>query len=137
MKRLVISLFLALVPILSLLLGCSSGTTLTIFHAGSLSIPFDEVTKEFNKLHPNVRVEAEAAGSATTIRKVTELDKEADIIASADYTLIPELMFPEYADWYIAFACNRMVIAYTHKSQFSNEVNKDNWYEILQRDGVN
>jgi len=101
-----------------------------------LTIPFDEVTKEFNKLYPDIKVQTEAAGSATAIRKVTELGKKADIIASADYTLIPQLMFPEYAEWYIIFATNRMVIAYTNKSRFGNEINKDNWYEILQRDGV-
>jgi len=102
-----------------------------------LTIPFDEVTKEFNKLYPDIKVQTEAAGSVTTIRKVTELGKKAGIIASADYTLIPEMMFPEYADWYITFAGNRMVIAYTDSSQFEDEINKDNWYEILQRDGVN
>ena len=136
MKRLAISLFLALILTLSLIPGCSGGATLTIYHAGSLTIPFDEVTKEFNKLYPNIKVETEVAGSATAIRKVTELGKKADIIASADYTLIPEMMFPEYAEWYITFAYNRMVIAYTNKSRFGNEINRDNWYEILQRDEV-
>ena len=136
MKRLAISLFLALILTLSLIPGCSGGATLTIYHAGSLTIPFDEVTKEFNKLYPNIKVETEVAGSATAMRKVTELGKKADIIASADYTLIPEMMFPEYAEWYITFAYNRMVIAYTNKSRFGNEINRDNWYEILQRDEV-
>ena len=136
MKRLVISLFPVLVLILSLIPGCSGGATLTIYHAGSLTIPFDDVTKEFNKLYPDIKVQTEAAGSATAIRKVTELGKKADIIASADYTLIPQLMFPEYADWYIIFATNQMCLAYTDSSQFADDINGDNWYEILQRDGV-
>ncbi len=79
---------------------------------------------------------AEAAGSATTIRKVTELGKECGVVGSADYLLIPELMFPQYADWYIIFASNQMCIAYTDQSEFAGEINSDNWYEILQRDGV-
>jgi len=136
MKRLAISLFPVLVLTLSLIPGCSGGATLTIYHAGSLTIPFDEVTKEFNKLYPDIKVETEVAGSATAIRKVTELGKKTDIIASADYTLIPEMMFAEYAEWYIIFATNQMVIAYTDTSLFGNEINGDNWYEILQRDGV-
>jgi len=135
-KRLATTLFLVLTVVSILVSGCSGVSTLTVFHAGSLTIPLDEVTGEFNKLHPNIEAETEASGSATAIRKVTELDKEADVIASADYTLIPELMFPEYADWYISFACNRMVIAYTDGSQFSNEIDGSNWCEILQRDGV-
>jgi len=102
-----------------------------------LTIPFDEVTKEFNKLYPDIKVETGVAGSVIAIRKVTELGKKAGIIASADYILIPEMMFPEYADWYITFACNRMVIAYTDNSLFGDEINRDNWYEVLQRHGVN
>jgi len=136
MKRLATSLFLALALILSLMPGCSGGVALTIFHAGSLTIPFAQISEEFNKLYPDVEIRAESAGSLTSIRKVTELGREADVVASADYTLIPELMFPEYADWYIYFARNWMVIAYTDSSQFGDEVNKDNWYEILQREGV-
>jgi len=137
MKRLAISLFPVLVLALSLIPGCSVRTTLTIYHAGSLTIPFDEVTKEFNKLYPDIKVETGVAGSVIAIRKVTELGKKAGIIASADYILIPEMMFPEYADWYITFACNRMVIAYTDNSLFGDEINEDNWYEVLQRHGVN
>ena len=114
MKRLAISLFLVLILVSSLIAGCSGGTILTIYHAGSLTIPFDDVTKEFNKLYPDIKVETEAAGSATAIRKVNELGKKADIISSADFSLIPQLMFPEHTELYITFAYNRMVIAYTN-----------------------
>jgi len=109
---------------------------LPIFHAGSLTVPFDQISQEFSWRYPDVEVLTESAGSATTIRKVTELQRECGVIASADYTLIPELMFPEYADWYIIFATNQMCITYTDKSQFADEINGENWYEILQRDGV-
>ncbi|GAI05301.1 unnamed protein product, partial [marine sediment metagenome] len=110
MKQSLISLLLVLMLTLSLIAGCSTSITLTIYHAGSLTIPFDSISEAFNQLYPNIAVRTEAAGSVVTIRKVTELGKRADIIASADYTLIPEIMFPEYADWYIAFARNQMVI---------------------------
>ncbi|MBA7469560.1 hypothetical protein ES707_04832 [subsurface metagenome] len=144
MKRLAISLFLTLILTLALVAGCISQPTrpatlsgkLPIFHAGSLTIPFAQISEEFNKLYPNVEILLEGAGSQTTIRKVTELHKECGVIGSADYTIIPQLMFPEYADWYIIFASNQMCLAYTDKSQFNDEINEDNWYEILQRDGV-
>jgi len=139
----IIILSLSLILILTLIAGCSKPAPtaelsgkLPIFHAGSLTIPFAQVSEEFNKLYPEVEILAEGAGSQTTIRKVTELNKECGIIGSADYTIIPQLMFPEYADWYIVFATNQMCIAYTDQSHFANEVNADNWYEILQRDGV-
>lgn len=145
MKRLVISLFLVLSLMLSAIAGCSGSPLspagklegkLQIFHAGSLTIPFAQISEEFNKLYPDVEILAEGAGSQTTIRKVTELHKECGVIGSADYTIIPQLMFPEYANWYVIFATNQMCIAYTDKSQFGGEINGDNWYEILQRDGV-
>jgi len=144
-KRLTISLFLTLVLTLSLIAGCTAPATtpaptlegeLQIFHAGSLTIPFAQISEEFNKLYPDVNILSEGAGSQTTIRKVTELHKECGVIGSADYTLIPQLMFPEYADWYIIFATNQMCIAYTDKSQFKDEVSGDNWYEILQREDI-
>jgi molybdate/tungstate transport system substrate-binding protein len=110
--------------------------TLQVFHAGSLTVPLAEVNEEFNKLYPEVEVLAEGAGSATTIRKVIELGKECGIIASADYSLIPDLMYPDYADWYIIFATNQMCLTYTDQSKYADEIDSDNWYEILQREGV-
>ena len=146
MRKLVVSLFLVLSLMLGVMAGCAGGATpptagklegkLQLFHAGSLTIPFAQISEEFSKLYPDVEILAEGAGSQTTIRKVTELHKECGIIGSADYTVIPQLMFPEYADWYIIFATNQMCIAYTDKSKFKDEINGVNWYEILQRDGV-
>lgn len=140
----VIGLCLAASLILSLSVGCTKqpaaepelSGTLHIFYAGSLTAPFDEITRGFNELHPDVEVLGEGAGSATTIRKVTELGKDCGVIGSADYLLIPQLMFPDYADWYIIFATNQMCIAYNDSSQYADEIDGDNWYEILQRDGV-
>lgn len=108
---------------------------LIIFHAGSLTKPFDDLEKEFEKRN-NIDVKREIAGSIATIRKITELGKKADIIASADYTLIEDMMYPEYANFCIKFAKNKIVIAYTNKSAYKDEINEKNWYEILKRDGI-
>ncbi len=135
MKRLALGLMPALVLLLAGA-GCGNGERLTIFHAGSLAVPFDEAGEAFIAEHPDVRVQTEGAGSRTAIRKVTELGKRADIIGSADYLAIEELMFPEYADWYIIFAANEMVIAYTEDSKDQDEITADNWHQILLRDGV-
>ena len=110
--------------------------TLTIFHAGSLAIPFSEMEAEFEGMNPGVDVQCESASSGVTIRKVTDLGKNAEIIASADYSLIPALMYPDYADWYVTFAKNQMVLCYTDQSKYAEEINSDNWYKILLRDDV-
>jgi len=112
------------------------GTVLKVFHAGSLGEPFQELEAEFEAQHPGVDVQREAAGSAQSIKKITELGKKADVLASADYALIPSMMMPKYAVWYAAFARNQMIIAYTNKSKYSNEINTNNWYEILRRPDV-
>ncbi len=137
MKRRVLGLLPVLLLALILIAGCGGGSqTLAIFHAGSLAVPLDEAGDAFTEQNPDVRVQTEGAGSRTTIRKVTELGKKADIIGSADYLAIEELMFPDYADWYIIFATNEMVLAYTDDSKYQDEITADNWYEILLRDGV-
>ena len=116
--------------------SAAGGTVLKVFHAGSLGEPFQELEAEFEARHPGVDVQREGAGSAQSIKKITELGKKADVLASADYALIPSMMMPEYADWYAAFARNQMIIAYTNKSKYGNEINTNNWYEILRRSDV-
>lgn len=110
---------------------------LTIYHAGSLSVPFKEMEKEFEKIHPDVDVQLTAGGSRSISRKVTELGDKVDILASADYTVIDSLVMPEYADWNAYFAKNSMVIMYTDKSKYADEINSDNWFNILLKDDVN
>ena len=108
-----------------------AASELIIFHAGSLTVPFKEICEEFNRDYPEVRIVREAAGSRMCARKITDLHRQCDVLASADYTVIDTLLVPEYADWNIKFAANEMVIAYRPDSYNANRLNKDNWYEIL------
>ncbi len=109
---------------------------LIIFHAGSLAIPFGEIIKEFNIEYPEINVIREIAGSRTSARKITDLNKECDVFASADYTVINELLIPEHADWNIKFATNEMAIVYNEKSIYADRITADNWYEILNEQDV-
>lgn len=109
---------------------------LVILHAGSLSVPFKLISDEFTKIHPKVKIYREAAGSRACARKITDLNREADIMASADYTVIDKLLIPEFADWNIRFASNEMAIVYHHGSKGATEINTDNWYQVLMRDDV-
>jgi molybdate/tungstate transport system substrate-binding protein len=119
-------------------------TQLRMLVAGSLLIPFDELEQAFETQHPDVDVLVEGHGSIQCVRQVTELDELADIIAVADYTLIPMLMYesrePEtgepYATWHLRFATNRLGIAYTSQSAYADEITAGNWYEIVSRPGV-
>ncbi len=111
-------------------------TKLPIFHAGSLTATFARVNAGFKKQHPEVEIISESAGSADAVRRITEQKRECGILASADYKLIPEMMFPEFADWYIIFASDQIVLCYSDKSKYHDEITTKNWYDILQRPGV-
>ena len=104
---------------------------LIIFHAGSLAVPFKQLCEEFNIHHPDVKIIREAAGSRVCARKIADLHRPCDVLASADYTVIDTLLIPEYADWNIKFAANEMVIAFRKDSRRADQINKDNWHDIL------
>ncbi|PNR97982.1 tungstate ABC transporter substrate-binding protein WtpA [Petrotoga olearia] len=120
----------------TLMMGEEIGGEIIVFHAGSLSVPFAQIEKAFESQYPGTDVIRETAGSIEAVRKVTDLGREADVIGSADYTVIENLMIPEYTEWYINFANNEMVIMYTEDSRYKYEINSDNWYEILLRPDV-
>jgi molybdate/tungstate transport system substrate-binding protein len=109
---------------------------LIIFHAGSLSVPLKQVAQEYERRNPHTKIYLEPAGSLVCARKVTELKKPCDIIASSDYFVINELLIPDYATWSIRFATNEIVIAFLERSKYSSEINSENWMDILQRKEV-
>lgn len=109
---------------------------LIIFHAGSLSLPMKQVTAEFNKKYPEIRVLLESAGSVASARKITDLGRECDIMLSADYAVIDKMLIPKFADWNIKFASNELSIVYTDKSRHSDKINEKNWYNILNYEDV-
>lgn len=109
---------------------------LKVIYAGSLIIPFEEMEKAFEDEHPNADVLLEGHGSIQAIRRITEIHEEYDVIAVADDSLVPDMMYPDYADWCVRFAQNQMVIAYTNASLYADKINDLNWYEILARPDV-
>jgi molybdate/tungstate transport system substrate-binding protein len=120
------------------------GTELRVINADSLMVPFQELAKAFEAEHPGVDVQIEGHGSIQVIRQVTELGAEADVVAVADYSLIPMMMYntqipgsnESYADWYMLFATNHMVIAYTSQSKYADQIDSTNWYRILSMPDV-
>jgi molybdate/tungstate transport system substrate-binding protein len=121
-------------------IGCSNerstnGGPLVVFNAGSLARPMRAALDTF-AAREGITTEQESAGSLETARKLTELGKIPDIIALADEHVIPSLLMPDHATWYVRFARNRMVVAYTDRSQFASEITAENWWEVLSRPGV-
>ncbi|MEA2108571.1 MAG: tungstate ABC transporter substrate-binding protein WtpA [Pseudomonadota bacterium] len=106
---------------------------LIIFHAGSLTVPMVSIERAFESRYPQVDVLREAAGSQKCARKISELKKPCDIMASADYKVIDKLLVPEFATWNIRFASNRMVLCYTDTSAYAGRISPANWYKIIDR----
>ncbi len=67
--------------------------TLTIFGAGTLAVPFRQIDDAFMKQHPNVTIQPQFGGSVKMVKQVTELGQIADVVAVADYSVIPKYLF--------------------------------------------
>jgi molybdate/tungstate transport system substrate-binding protein len=134
-------IFILPILLFFLVAGCGNSHSgkskeLIIFHAGSLSVPLKKIAQEYERQHPGIKIYLESAGSLVCARKITELKKPCDIIASSDYFVINELLIPEYASWSIRFATNEIVIAGQDKSKYISEINSGNWMDILQKNDV-
>ncbi|MFN2317674.1 MAG: substrate-binding domain-containing protein [Gemmatimonadales bacterium] len=109
---------------------------LIVFNAGSLALPMRDLLRAFQAQHPGIRPAQESSGSLEAARKLTELGKIPDVVAVADFNVIPAVLIPKEATWYVSFARNAMVLIHTARSRGASEITADNWPEILLRPGV-
>ena len=127
--------------------GCSGTgakkSTLVVLEADSLMVPFAQIQTAFEQANPDINVELQSYGSIQAIRQVTELSQEADIVAVADDSLIPMMMYQSkmadgktYANWDIESNTNQLVLAYSSTSKYADEINSSNWYQIISRPDV-
>ncbi|MDE1977950.1 MAG: extracellular solute-binding protein, partial [Betaproteobacteria bacterium] len=129
---------------LALAAACTTAQaeTLTVFAAGTLGKTFTTLARGFEKLHPGVTVQPQFGGSVKMVKQVTVLHQPADVVAVADYSVIPKYMFKgdegnkPTADWSIGFLGNAITFIYTPKSKGAKEINADNWWKILSEPGV-
>jgi molybdate/tungstate transport system substrate-binding protein len=146
MKKIILSIVSCL--LLLSLFGCAAQpvvkTPLVVFAAGSLIKPFNDLKQAFEAKYPNIEVQNEFHGSIQVMRHAAELHEPIDVVATADHALIPMVMYQstdpasgkKNASWYLRFATNRLGLAYSLKSKYANEINADNWSEILTRQDV-
>lgn len=145
MKHIGISGILFITGLL-LLAGCAQQEEkipVRVLAAGSLLQPFSEAEMEFEAANPGYDIEVEGHGSIQVIRQVTDLHRRVDVVAVADASLIPDLMYhpaegsgENFTDFYTPFATNEMVIAFTNRSRYSREITSENWPDVLERPGV-
>jgi molybdate/tungstate transport system substrate-binding protein len=136
------SLVVLVLPLgFAVLAGCAKpaaqkDNTLVIFHHGSPTPAIEAAEKAFKEKYPGTTVLREKDDALPNMRKVTDLGKFADLVYTDDYSIIPPVMFPKYADSWIRYAHDEMTIAYAANSKYAKEINGDNWYKILERPDV-
>ncbi len=131
-----------MLAVLAGVVSCGGGggrTDVVVFHAGSLSPLAAELTRRFESNNPGVRILSESSGSLDAIRKITELGKRCDLVATADEQLIEVFLFPDRAKTSYAFLGNEMVMA-TGRSDLLDTPDKrqdwrERWYESLFEGG--
>ncbi len=130
------------------LAGCSGGGSegnggddvpgdgdMTIFHAGSLAPPFSAAEPAFEE-ETGIDVNREPKGSVASTKKITEQDRQSDILGVSDFRLIRDRVVPDFAEWYAVFTTNAMSIQYREDSPGADEISEENWWEVLSRDGI-
>ncbi|MGD8293901.1 MAG: substrate-binding domain-containing protein, partial [Desulfobacterales bacterium] len=62
-----------------------AGEKVIIFHAGSLTVPLAKIEKQFEAANPGIDIQREGGGSTKMARMIADMNKPADIMASADF----------------------------------------------------
>ncbi len=141
MNRLMIAAFGCVALIAAKPAMALESQTLTIYAAGTLAGPFHQIGTLFEQANPGVTVQSQFGGSVMMAKRITDLHQTADILAVADYSVIPKYLFaqqgkPGLADWYVGFARNAVTFVYTPRSKGASDITPQNWYEVLARPGV-
>jgi molybdate/tungstate transport system substrate-binding protein len=117
--------------------GCKSGRTeVVMFCAASLARAMSELEQVVEAKNPRLDLRLELSGSQEACRKLAELNRRADVVATADYRVIDRILLPDHADHDIHFATNSVVLAHMDHSRYTEQITADNWYQVLQRPGV-
>ena len=115
--------------------AASRADTVVVFSAASLAVPIRAALDSFARLTGTV-VQQENGASLELARRITALGRVPDVIALADQEVFPQLLVPRAASWYVRFARNRMVVAFTDRSHGAGQLTAANWHRVLSRPDV-
>ena len=110
----------------------ANGQRVVEARAATLAVPFDRLARQL----PQFRFDAESGGSRFLLRQLLDLDARMDVLALADAGLFAAARGPRAPRWWVEFAGNELVIAYTARSRMAAQINAANWMDILVRPGV-
>ncbi|HEU5358341.1 MAG TPA: extracellular solute-binding protein [Gemmatimonadales bacterium] len=113
-----------------------SAQSLSVYTAGSLARPFRALLDSFRVAYPGLVPDQVNAGSVDLARRIVDLGQVPDVYATADIDVIPRLLVPRAADWYLAFARNEMVLLHGPSSAGADSVDGTNWWRVVTAPGV-
>lgn len=113
----------------------SRGDTVVVFTAASLATSFRATLDSFAHQTGAV-VRQENGASIELARRITELHRVPDVVALADQEVFPQLLVPRATSWYVRFARNRMVVAFTERSRGAGDLTEATWHRVLLRPDV-
>ncbi|MHA1605488.1 MAG: extracellular solute-binding protein, partial [Candidatus Freyarchaeota archaeon] len=120
------------------LFGLPTGN-IYILCAGSLSNVLTTAAQRFEAKHPGVSVFISAHGSLECAN-LLKYGTQCDVIFVSDYNVIKNNLYlvpvssnpsVNYADWWVDFARNQIVIAYNPGTPLGRVINETNWYTLL------
>lgn len=108
---------------------------LSVMNAASITRPMHAVLDSF-AARTGEKYELEPGASLEIARRMTELHRTPDVVLLADPEVFPQLLMPQYVNWYALFARNRIVLAYTAGSRGAGKITADNWRSVITEKGV-
>jgi len=115
--------------------NAQSPQVVIVDRAATLTLPLDALAKSLPALDCRQR----SAGSRFLLQSDVDLNQPVDVLALADVSLFEKPVSPAQTSrfpWWAIFAGNEIGIAYTDKSKAADQINANNWPEILQQPGV-
>lgn len=132
-----VALFIVLAVACSCKPGCRADEDrVMVLAAASLARAFGDLEEQLEAARPRMQIDIELSGSQVACRKIAELNRRADVVATADPAVIDAILRPRFADFTIRFATNELVLAHAEHSRHTEEVSAKTWPQVLQRPGV-
>lgn len=116
--------------------GAAAPAELCVGVAASLQGAFRELAERFEQGHPGVRVRIRSGGSTALARKALDLGLDVDVLALADARLFERMLLPQWTDFYVRFASERIVLAMNPNAAGAGRISTENWWEVLTTEDV-
>jgi molybdate/tungstate transport system substrate-binding protein len=117
----------------------SSTSTLSVIAAGTLGVPFGSVASYLANTSDGVSAPTAAQqyeGSLLVMSAVAQLGESFDVVAAADYRLIPANLEPNWTSWEVVFATSPEALVYDPTVAALDGMNTSNWPSKVLASGV-